>query len=104
MLRDGGVVRADDDSVGVAAGTKGTFMAGGMAVREAYDRGWPSMDISGNEEFVAGARQEEDRTGLALSITTRYGLFGRSRTEHVLPKPPKLNEADVFRAGRRPPS
>ena len=104
ILRDGGVLRVDENGVRRPSGTDGTFMAGKMAVREAFERGWSSINVSGEKEFIEGARREATRVGIGASVTTRYGLMGKSRTEYILPKPPKMTEADISRKGpgRRP--
>lgn len=87
---DGGSLRVDDDGMHVPHGDDGSEMAGKMAVLEAMERGWTSIDIAGSEEFVKGAREAAIQAGMGAKITTYYGFIGRSKAEFIMPKPPKM--------------
>ena len=95
---DGGKLYADDNGMFTPSGSESTEMAGAMAVQEAVERGWSSIDIAGTEAFVKGAREAAVKAGLGAKITTQYGYLGRDRTEFIMPKPPQLegveNDAD----------
>jgi hypothetical protein len=90
IMQDGGALCADDDGLRVPKGNEGSVMAGKMAVMEALERGWSTIEISGSEEFVKGAREAAIQAGMGAKITTRYGLLGRSKPEYIMPKPPKM--------------
>jgi hypothetical protein len=88
---DGGELCVDDDGMFTPKGNEGSEMSGALAVQEAYERGWTSIDIAGSEEFVKGAREAAIKMGMGAKITTRYGLLGRSKPEFIMPNPPKLS-------------
>lgn len=95
VMHDGGNLRADDNGFTVPFGDDGSVMAGKMAVLEAIERGWTSIDIAGSEEFVKGARDAALQAGLGAKITTLYGFAAKSKTEFIMPKPPKLGGVDT---------
>jgi hypothetical protein len=90
VMNDGGMLRVDDDGMRVPFGNDGSVMAGKMAVMEAIERGWTSINIAGSQEFVQGARQAAIQAGLGAKIVTQKGLLGRSKPEYIMPNPPKL--------------
>lgn len=89
VMHDGGQLRVDDSGMFIQDGVEATAMAGKMAVMEAIERGWTSINICGNEEFVTAAREAAIKAGLGAKVTTHYGLIGRGKTEYIMPNPPK---------------
>ena len=89
-LIDGGKLFANDEGMHVPFGDDGSTMAGEMAVQEAIERGWTSINISGSEEFIEGARKAALAAGLGAKLTTQYGFSKSARPEFIMPNPPKL--------------
>ena len=87
-MQDNGVLKANDDSVYVPFGDAGSADAGKMAVMEAAERGWSTINISGSPEFVQAARQAAMERGLGAKITVHTGFSGKTRTEFLMPRLP----------------
>ena len=85
---DGGILKADNDSMYVPFGDAGSADAGKMAVMEAVERGWSTINISGSPEFVQAARQKAVECGIGAKITIHTGLVGKTRTEFLMPRLP----------------
>jgi hypothetical protein len=90
VMQDGGHIQANDDGMFVPKPMKPTAMAGRFMVEEAVQRGWDTIVIDGEPEFVEAARKAAIEYGIGAQITTRYGLIGKSKTEFIMPKVPGL--------------
>ena len=92
VMHDGGVLKSSEDGFRVPFGSPGTPMAAKMAVMEAFERGWTSIDISGSKEFIDAARAaaQEYGMGAKLTVFSNLTLFGMGKTEYIMPNPPAM--------------
>ena len=88
VMQDKGVLKADNNGIYVPRGISGSEMAGKMAVIEAVERGWTTINISGSPDFVKAARQEAVNQGLGAKIVTHTGYWSRSKPEFLMPRLP----------------
>lgn len=90
VMQDGGHIQADDNGMFVPTSRPATGMAGRFMVEEAFQRGWDTIVIEGNDAFCAEARKAAIELGMGAQITPRFGALGRGKTEFIMPKVPGL--------------
>lgn len=90
---DGGVLVATDDDIYIPRGSTGTEGSAQQAVLEAVERGWTTISIAGNKEFAMKAAAEAQKYGLGAEITIHHGFSLSSKTQYIMPNPPKLEQA-----------